>query len=353
MNPPSNGAGIDVLSIGPAASLQDLGRPGYLRYGVTEGGVVDLHAYCEGCALLGQEKGVAALEFYGLGGRFKASDGPLDLALTGAPFPASLDGKPVPWRSSFRLESGAVLDIGATSSGAYGYLSVAGGFACPSVMGSRSTHVKAGFGGHHGRMIQAGDCLAVGNAPASGAIGSALPEPGYLGRSHIRILWGAQAHYYTEAELSRFLETEFRISARRDRMGVRLDFEGTPFFADKALSGTSDAIALGDIQVPGDGIPAVLLADRQPTGGYPRIATVIGADLHALAQLPNGHRFHFELVDEAGALSSLMRFHTDLAALPGRCAPLLRDPSAMADLLSYQLVSGAVADGDHLPWEAG
>ncbi|WP_350334991.1 biotin-dependent carboxyltransferase family protein [Coralliovum pocilloporae] len=342
---------LRVLSAGPAVSVQDLGRPGYQRYGVTEGGVVDAFAYREGSALLGQASELAVLEFYGLGGRFQAEYGAVDVALTGACFRASVDGTPVVWRSAFRLEEGQVLDIGGASGGAYGYLSVAGGFDVPMAMGARATHVKAGFGGYQGRMLQAGDCLKIGDGPARSKLGEALPEPGYFGRSVIRILWGAQAHYYSEDERARFLATEFQVSSKRDRMGVRLDFAADPFNTEMALSGTSDAISLGDIQIPGDGFPAVLLADRQPTGGYPRIATVIGADLNALAQLPSGSRFRFQLVDEETALGCLSRFRAELERLPSLSTPLLRDPSEMDDLLSYQLISGAVADGDMLPWD--
>ena len=134
-------------------------------------------------------------------------------------------------------------------------------------------------------------------------------------------------------------------------MGARLESDAEPIHASNALTGVSDAVSLGDVQVTGDGRPAILLADRQPTGGYPRIATVITADLPAAAQIPPGDTLRFRLVNEQEALAALARWRAELEQSPSRLQPLLRDPGDMSDLLSYQLTGGAIAGGDRLPWE--
>ena len=335
---------IEVLSAGPGVTIQDRGRRGYLRYGLTAGGAMDSYALVEGAALLGNDLDAAALEIFQFGGRFRALDGPLIFTLTGAPMRASINGASVRWRITQRLAQDEVLDIGGSlGAGSYGYLHLCGGIDAPLVLGSRATHLRAKIGGIFGRALQAGD--VINTFPKSEPpVGLVLPDPNYLGTRIIRVNKGAQAYLFDQKQFAHFTETSFSISNRRDRMGIRLESDGPPFTTDAGLTVISDAVVAGDVQVPGDGIPTVLMADRPPTGGYPRIATVISADLCALAQLPNGARFQFKLTDEAAALSALRLHRHAIATLPSQVHPLVRDSSTIKDLLSYELISGPITD---------
>ena len=309
---------LEVVSAGPSLTVQDRGRPGLQRFGITQGGAMDAMALAEGAALLGQDSDLAAIEMAGFGGKFRALERPLRIALTGAAMRTRLDGQEQPWNTSFDLEPGVLLEIDAAEDGVYGYLHVGGGIATPAQIGSRSTHLRS-------------------------ASGMALPTAGRFGQREIRVMWGAQAEVFSPGERERFLATAFDMTTRRDRQGARLKPLGEPFHADGALTGVSDAVVLGDIQVPGDGMPVALLADRQPTGGYPRIATVISADLAALVQIPGHARFRFRLVEEAEALAALARQRRELAELSRQIRPLVRDPRDMGNLLAFNLVDGVIS----------
>ncbi len=335
-------ATLEVIAAGPSLTVQDAGRPGLQRYGITQGGAMDAIAMAEGAALLGQDVALAAIEMAGFGGKFRARGAPLRIALTGAAMRARLDGQDQPWNTSLTLEPDTVLEIGAAEDGAYGYLHVGGGFATPEQIGSRSTHLRSAIGGLEGRALREGDRLPVGK-DGGGRTGMVLPRGRRFGQREIRILWGAQADAFSQAERQRFLSCEFDMTTRRDRQGARLKPLGEPFHAESALTGVSDAVVLGDIQIPGDGLPVALLADRQPTGGYPRIATVISADLAALAQIPGHARFRFRLVSEEEALAALRANRREIAELSRQMRPLVRDPRDMGDLLAFNLVDGVIS----------
>lgn len=342
-----NSRSLEILSIGPAASIQDRGRPGYHRYGVSTGGALDPVALDEGAALLAQDAGLAAIELCMFGGSFRAVGGPLRLALTGATMAAAhIDGtggrSPLAWRSSFTLEPDEILELGPTTDGFAGYLNVGGGIATPLELGSRAAHTRAGLGGG---ALSAGTELPIGDDPNDNT-GLALPESDRFGKSEIRALWGPHAHLYPESERDRFAATEFMLSSKRDRMGAKLEFKGAAFQTDGALAGLSDAVSRGDIQLTGEGLPFALLADSQPTGGYPRIATIASADLPALSQLSTGSRFRFMMIDEETAVAALRHEMAARAALRGLVEPLLRDPRDVPDLLSYNLIDGVVSGAE-------
>jgi len=344
-----SGRVLEVLAAGPCVTVQDRGRPGLQRYGVAEGGALDRHALAAGAALLGNGDDAAALELGGQGGRFRVHAAAARFALAGAPMPAakveaSGHREILRWGSSGLLQPGEELEIGVAAGGFAGYLHLGGGIATKPELGARAVHLRAGIGGAR---LEAGHRLPLGE-DAGEARRFALPEPGYLARREIRIVWGPQAEVFDAETRQRFLESSYKVSGRRDRMGARL--EGPSFHAEGQLTGLSDAVSLGDVQIPGDGAPVVLLADRQPTGGYPRIATVITADLAAFAQLPTGGAFRFRLVAEEEALAALRSWRAELASLPGKVRPLVREPHEIRDLLAYNLIDGVVA-GD--PQEDG
>lgn len=336
--------GLEVVDPGLHATVQDLGRPGLQRAGVAEGGALDPRALHEGAALLGQDPGLAALEMTLMGGRFRAVGGAVRVALTGARSPATVDGRAVAWHTAFSLREGAELAVDTAVDGVYAYLHLGGGIDVPAVLGSRSTHLRAGFGGLEGRGLRAGDVLPAGAAARGDEDTTMLDIAPAPPPATVRILWGVHAEEFAEAERARLLATRFRVSPKRDRMGVRLDGAAAPFEPARGLTLISDAVVQGDVQVPGDGVPIVLLADRQPTGGYPRIATVVTADLAAFAQLATGAPVRFRPVSPAEAVAALREHRARLAALPRQ----VRSRPAVDPLLAVNLIDG-VCDGDFEP----
>lgn len=327
-----------VHRIGPACTVQDQGRPGYLDRGLSRSGAADLLALHEGAALLGQSPECAALEMAGMGGEFEATQD-MVIALTGAPMQASIDGAGVAWNASHPLAKGQRLTIGAVMGGAYGYLHLGGGIDTAPVLGSRATHLTAGLG----RAVAAGDALPGGGG---GRAGYLLRADTRFSGGEIRVIAGFQTPLFSEETQARFTQTEFHRGARANRMGMQLETDGPGFAAEGQLNILSEIITPGDIQMTGTGNPFILLPECQTTGGYPRIATVIHCDLPRATQCPAGAslRFRFVSLDEALALQHA--FRADLAKLPARTEPLLRDPHDIADLLSYQLISGVVSATD-------
>lgn len=330
-------ATLTILQAGPLMSVQDFGRPGYRASGMTLGGAADPLALHEGAVLLGQDHALAAIEMVGAGGTFEA-DGDLRIALTGAAMNATLDGAPLTWNASHLMPAGAKLVIGGATAGTYGYLHVGGGIDLPLQMGARSTHFSAGLGG----ALKSGDTLPIG-ADQGGSTGNALPRDNRFGGGTLRIVSSVQTDRFDTDTIQRFVDTNFTRDARANRRGVRMDQPGDGFFATDQLSILSEVITVGDIQITGDGAPFVLLCECQTTGGYPRIGTVIPADLPRVAQAPAGARIRFTFITLQEAIAIEQRAAADLKALPGKRYPLIRDPADIRDLLSYQLVSGAVS----------
>ena len=332
---------LKVLSAGPGLTVQDMGRTGYLAFGLSRGGAADRLALAEGAALLGQPATHAAIEMAGLGGTFRAETD-LRIALTGAPMAATVEeGGSLRWNASHLLPKGAVLRVGAVQAGAYGYLHLGGGVATPERLGGRSAHLTAGLG----QRLQAGDQLPVGPDAGSATHLSLEPAPRLSG-GVLRMVPSLQTSLFGEAMLARFEATTFTRDSRANRMGVRLLPEGEGFALDGGLSVLSEAIAPGDIQVTGDGAPYVLLSECQTTGGYPRIGSVLPSDLPRVAQAQAGARFRFEMVTLEAAVEIERRAAAARAALTGQLRPLLRDPASVRDLLGYQLVSGVTAGRD-------
>jgi allophanate hydrolase subunit 2 len=288
---------------------------------------------------LGQNTDLAVLEMAGMGGRFEAPK-TVQIALTGAPMQASIDGNPLVWNASHTLEHGQQLEIGAATRGTYGYLSVSGGIQSDPFLGSRAAHLTAKVG----RIVQAGDVLPTGTH--SGASGKRLRVDDRFSGGTLRAIASFQTEMFDHETLSRFTETQFRRGARANRMGMQLDSDGEGFAAKGQLNILSEVITPGDIQMTGTGNPFILLPECQTTGGYPRIATVLPCDLPRAAQTPAGGLLRFEIVTLDQAVALHTAFLSDLARLPGRVEDLVRDPHDIPDLLSYQLIGGAVSATD-------
>jgi biotin-dependent carboxylase-like uncharacterized protein len=325
---------LKIQSINPSATIQDRGRVGLLRYGVTSSGAMDMFALAEGQALLANGPDDAAIEFAEFGGRFKAT-APLMVATSGGAMALKLNDNPVGWRQVLGLRAGDILDIGASIEGVYGYLHVPGGFQTEMMLGARATHLRAGFG----HVLAAGQTLQSG-APGRHVGLNGLPRPDYFDRRHLRIMWGPQSQYFDDPEREKFTKARFSVSKMRDRMGIQITLDCGPIHAAAGLSIASDSINAGDIQVTGDGTPAILLADRGPSGGYPRIGTLISADFGVLAQIPSGESFTIEVTKRRAAVALLSDYRREINDLPAKLHPMLRDPRDIADLLAYNLISG-------------
>ncbi|WP_170775808.1 biotin-dependent carboxyltransferase family protein [Ruegeria lacuscaerulensis] len=327
---------LSVLRIGPACTIQDQGRTGYLDQGLSRSGAADITALHEGAALLAQSPDLAALEMAGMGGEFEATLG-TDIALTGAPMQASIDGSPAMWNASHRLEPGQRLSIGAATQGTYGYLHLSGGIDTPLFLGSRAAHLTAKVG----RAVQAGDQL-----PAKGGAGRAgmklRPDDRFSG-GRLRVLASFQTSLFDQDTLDRFALTSFQRGARANRMGMQLESAGEGFAANGQLNILSEVITPGDIQMTGTGNPFILLPECQTTGGYPRIATVLPCDIARAAQTPAGGEIRFEFVSLEEAITLHAAYLADLERLPGRVEPMIRDPRDIPDLLSYQLIGGVIS----------
>ncbi|QBY00854.1 biotin-dependent carboxyltransferase [Rhodophyticola sp. CCM32] len=326
-----------IHSAGPGVTVQDLGRPRHLVQGLSRGGAMDRMALYEGAALLGQAPEMAVLEMVGMGGVFEASAA-TRIALTGAPMKASLDGAPLIWNASHMVPAGAKLSIGGVVQGAAGYLHVGGGFETEGWLGSRAVQLNAGLGG----AVAPGSHLPIGD-DAGGPTGMILDVADRCAGGVLRLLPSVQTGFFDEATRTRLETTAFHRDPRSNRMALRLGFEGQGFALEGALTVVSEVIVPGDIQITGDGVPVILMAECQTMGGYPRIATVLPSDLPRAAQTPPGVPLHLHFIT---AEEGLAAERADLALRKGvrsHIRPLVRDPRDIPDLLRYHLSDGAVS----------
>lgn len=307
---------IALLKAGPLATVQDLGRPGHRASGMPLAGAMDRLALAAANLLVGNGPGAAAVELTLTGGTWRFEAEAL-AALCGADMGASLDGAPLaPW-SSFRAPAGATLTLRHAAAGVRCYLAVRGGIDVPPVLGSRSTYTRAQVGGLQGRALRAGDRLALLPAPGDPPVPRSWPGPvpACGGPVLLRAIPGPQEERFTEEGIAAFFAGPYQVTAANDRMGYRLagpairHRDGADIITDPLLPGT--------VQVPGSGEPIVLLADAQTTGGYARIATVIGPDLRLLAQARAGDAVRFAAVSQAAAVRALREERRVLARLGG------------------------------------
>ena len=286
--------GIRITRAGPLTTLQDAGRPGLLSAGVSASGPMDRSAFERAGLWLGGA-GAAGIEFTA-GVAFEVEAGPLAMAVDGGEFMLAINGRALAWPARVVVKAGDVVDIRPGPSGNWGYLRFGRELAVAPVLGSLSTNSIAGLG----RILAAGDRIGFGVE----ATRQSAPHPRTtpVAEGPIRVLWGLHADTFDHEIRERFLEEAFWVSAKMDRMGMRLDDRAGVFRDQRKLSLVSDAIVPGDVQILGDGTPIVLMRDHQPTGGYPRIATVVSADFDRLAQLRPGTEVRFVSVTRKHAM---------------------------------------------------
>lgn len=305
---------FEVIQPGPLTTVQDLGRFGYQQYGVPTSGALDNYAFRLGNLLVGNEERAASLEITLFGCRLRTLQD-IKVAITGADLGATVNGEPATVWESLVLKRGDVLYFSRLNSGCRAYLAIAGGIDVPEVMKSASTYVKAGIGGLDGRPLQKGDSIKAKASAASAAIARIPTEyiPAYESQITLRVVLGPQDDCFTREGIGTFLNSEYIVSIQADRMGYRL--EGSRIAHRGESDIISDGIPLGAVQVPGDGLPIILLADRQTTGGYTKIATVIRVDMPKIAQAKPGDRVKFQQVTEEQAIALLRKYEQQMKTI--------------------------------------
>ena len=326
-------ARLVIESAGPGVTIQDEGRFGLSRYGVTPAGPMDLGAYLAATRVAGADSAIEV----SLGGMTLRSEGAtLCVAVAGGDFDIRLDGRPMPPACLLPLAEGARLVLRGGGSGAWCYIAVGGALDLAPTLGSRATHARSGLGP---KPLAAGAALTLAEAAPPPLEPQALAAT-WLASSDapIRVLLGPQADYFAPEEIEAFLTARWRVGARSDRMAYRL--EGPAIRHWRGHDIVSDGVAMGAIQIPGDGAPLALMADRQPTGGYPKIATVIGADLGRLAQLRPGEDLSFRAVDWDEAVAARRAYFAAIEA--GATREPLGAEMTTESLLAENLVGGVV-----------
>lgn len=298
---PADANFVEVVKPGAMTTVQDLGRIGFLHGGVPDGGAMDRLAARVANLLVGNPAGAAVLETT-MAGPVLLFHADTLVAVCGAKFTDVAAWQPMV------LKAGESLDLNELESGCRGYIAVAGGFSFPAVMGSASTYLRAGMGGLQGRALRKSDQLPIGPALHAMPVDvehwhvSPTVLPAYSTQPVVRVVRGAQWDWFAEAAQYSFFDGRYSVLPKSDRMGLRLI--GKQLLLKEPREMVSEAVAFGSVQVPPEGQPIVLMADRQTIGGYPRIAEVASVDLPLLAQLRPGDRLMFTLIslEEAQAL---------------------------------------------------
>jgi len=294
---------IRVAKPGLFTTIQDCGRWGYAHLGISPAGAADALSLRIANLLVGNDENSPALEMTLLGAtlEFEAS---AIIAITGASCGCKLGSNAVPSSQVVEIAAGSVLQCGSTTDGARSYLAIRGGFDIPLVMGSASTDVRGGFGGVEGRRLKSGDLLRIGEGgktPVRHLRGGALDTVPIYGP--LRVTRGAQYDWFSPEAHAKFLSSIYGVSEQSDRAGLRLN--GDAVMAREKTQLLTDGIPLGAIQVPQDGQPIILFVDQQTTGGYPKIANVIAADMHRIGQLRPRDQVQFAEVSIADAVEAL------------------------------------------------
>ena len=337
---------LKVVTPGVHTTVQDLGRIGFQDVGVPVSGPLDRIGLRLANALVGNAPGTPALEMLLQGPSFEVAADAVRIALAGCNGAIDVGGenpRRVAAGASTRLVRGDTFRIGSLGDSGCAYLAVEGGVDAAPCLGSASTYVRARLGGIGGVALKRGDSVPLSRMSVAQRPEQALAQPFDLALDQeVRVVLGPQADYFGDAEIARWLSGEYLVSAQSDRMGFRL--EGPPIVHAKGYNIVSDGVVTGSIQVPGSGLPIVLMADAQTTGGYPKIATVISADIPVLGRRKPGHKVRFKAVGVAEA-QALRR---DQEAGLRRCIATLRkvDASATIDvaaLYTASLISGVAS----------
>jgi len=312
------------------------------------GGALDTLAMRAANTLVGNPPNTAVLEVAYIGPTLLVETEDVRVSIAGAeaeimifPDPSVSNGQCIKCNRSVQLRRGNVISIGKLSGGAVLYVAAEGGFNVPLVLGSASTYIRGGFGGWQGRALVKGDLIPLYPSKATKSSDLYLDGMEFKPPSTIRAVPGPQADYFSEDTIKTFFADTFTVSASSDRMGMRLN--GPKISHSNGFDIVSDAIPPGAIQIPGNGQPIVLLADRQTTGGYPKIATVISADLPALGRFTIGSRINFEQISVEEAADARRVHFKRIEELTRMIKPMkYSTDEVMQRLNSSNLIDGVI-----------
>ena len=294
---------FSISFAGPLVTFQDIGRPGNMRYGVSASGPMDIVSFEAANAVLGNETKQTAIEI-SLGGLIlQCREGSITLAITGGDFLIEYQGQKISSWTVLTLQKGERLSVRAGKSGSWAYLAFSGKLNVKDWLNSSSTHSTSGFGGG---VLKTGQKFKLTDASnQENRIGPIL-KPNFYTNDLIHAVLGPQDQYFMNTAIKIFSDSIFKVSDNYDRMGMQLT--GPKLELKSALSIPSEPVVKGSIQVSGDGIPTILLADHQTTGGYPKIATVISSDINRLVQLRSNQNVEFILINSNEALQKTRKF---------------------------------------------
>lgn len=334
-------ASIKILQSGPLSTIQDKGRYGYMQFGMMPAGAMDEFSMNIANLLVGNDKSEAVIESAYIGPRIEF-DGDEIIAVTGGETDVKLNGDPVPMWQSLEVKTGDVLQLSPVKAGLYTYIAFSRGLDVPLIMGSKSTYMRGKLGGLEGRKLQVGDVIELGEVKKTDPALQLDPgaRPGFAKERTLRVVMGPQEDHFTEEGIETFLSREYTITQEADRMGYRLD--GEPIEHKTGPDVISDGIAHGTIQVPGNGLPIVLLSDRGTTGGYTKIATMIAQDICTLVQMSPGATIRFEAISAAQANQLYRDFFGNLSSLLIAVEPEVTPGPAVArpEQSSYTVMDG-------------
>lgn len=304
---------VKVISPGALTTVQDAGRFGFLQSGISVSGVMDSYSHRAANLLVDNPQEEAVLEVTLMGPvlEFQCST---RIAVTGAMMQPKLNDQPVPMWQTIPVGEGDRLSFSGIQGGCRAYIAFAGGLDVSVIMGSKSTNLKAQMGGFEGRMLKRDDVVPLKAPSGEAKLWAASEEwiPKFPTQITLRAVLGPQEDLFTEEGIASFLNTEYLVTPANDRMGYRLEGEEITHKAGADI--VSDGIVMGAVQVPSSGQPIILMADRQTTGGYTKIATVVTADLPLLAQAQAGTKIRFQQVSVEEAQQLLHGFHERLQA---------------------------------------
>lgn len=321
---------VQVMKPGLYTTIQDGGRWGLQRYGVSVSGSMDRFAHRVANILVGNHDDAAVLEATLQGPELLLRES-CWVALCGADMRPQANGRPVPMWRPVHLSGGTLLTLSRAVAGCRTYIAFAGGMDTSFVLGSRSTHVRSALGGIRGRALLEGDELPLHKADKATLPASPCPSddktasvpwfvspyicPDYAASAVVRTIDAPETGWFSPEDLDRFYTQSYRVAVDSDRMGVRLTGAQSTVLVWHAQSMRSSPVTFGTVQLPPNGQPIVLAADRQTTGGYPRIAHVVSADLPILAQLRPGDELRFERISHIAAEQLSHKLESDLALL--------------------------------------
>lgn len=311
--------GLEIINAGALTTIQDLGRRGYQQFGMPTAGAMDITSLRLANRLVRNDEGEACLEITFIGLRLLALQDTV-IAITGGNLMPKVDGCPLPMWQTVSIRKNSEITFTGVHDGIRSYLAFAGGIQVPQIMGSKSTYIRGGIGGLEGKPLKQGDRLRIGPQPSRPPRYKIREEfiPGYERLWKTRVIMGPQDDYFSKSGIEAFISSEYTITPQSDRMGYRL--QGPLIQHRGGADIISDATCLGSIQVPGHSLPIILLADRQTTGGYPKIATAISVDVYDLGQAKPGDSVRFSPI----SLTEAHQIRRDHEERIEQCIEILR-----------------------------